>query len=155
MSSANLYAHMSGLKDYVAAQLPTYLRAVESEIGITIADPAEHMLGYREVLSADRYPLVCYVASDFTPEPSGQGSQWLVARADVVVAYKHSVPATLEKVLLGYSDALINLVGEHEDLGGICDVAVIEYGDLYHGAPGSKDIGMVLVTVTMRSELRT
>lgn len=71
------------------------------------------------------------------------------------MAYKHSVPATLEKALLGYADALVNLVGENEDLGGICDVSEITYVDFYHGAPGAKDIGVVVVTIIMRSELRT
>lgn len=155
MSRANVYALMSGLKSFVAANLPRYLGEVGTEIGVRIAEPADHVLGYRETLASERYPVLCYVAADANPEPSGQGAQWLPLSADIVAAYKHSVPATLEKALLGYADALVNLVGENESLGGACELAEIQYLDFYHGAPGAKDIGVVVVTVIMRSELRT
>jgi hypothetical protein len=155
VSKANMYALMVGLKTFIAANLPTYLRLVEAEIGIAITDPADHVMGYREALSADRYPTAFYIAADASPEPSGQGSQWLPLSADLIVAYRHSTPATLEKALLGYADALLDLVGDNVDLGGICDVSQITYIDFFHGAPGAKDIGVVVASITMRSEIRT
>lgn len=155
MSYANIHAMMSGLKTYVQAQLPARLALVETELGTTITDLADHVLGYREALSSDRYPIAFFVASSATPEDSAQHGQWLVLEADIVIAYRHSQPAALETALLGYSDALRNLVGADESLGGLCDVAAITYIDWYHGAPGAKDIGVVVVSISMRSELRT
>jgi hypothetical protein len=155
VSAANIYAMVNGLKSFITANLPTYLRAVEAEIGITIADPAEHVLGYRETFASAHYPCAFYVFADATPDASSQQGQWITATVDVVIAYKHSKPETLEKAIIGISDAMVNLIGENEGLGGICDVAEITYLDAYHGAPLSKDIAAVLVTVAMRTEART
>jgi hypothetical protein len=155
VSYANIHAMMNGLKSYVQAQLPARLTQVETEIGTTITDLVDHVLGYREALSSDRYPVAFFVASSATPEDSAQHGEWFALEADIVIAYRHSTPAGLETALLGYADAVRNLVGADESLGGLCDVAEITYIDWYHGAPGAKDIGVVVVSIAMRIELRT
>jgi len=155
VSYGNIYAHMAGLKSYVEANLPARLSQVEAEIGATVADIADHVLGYRDTLTASHYPCAFYVASSGTPEESAQHGEWFALDADILIAYRASTPEALETALLAYSDALRNLVGEDESLGGLCDVAQITYIDWYHGAAMEKDKGVVVVSITMRTELRT
>lgn len=155
MSYGNLHALVSGFATYFEAQFPTYLAQVGTEIGVTITAPADYVLGYRDVLASDRYPLACLVADAASPEDSGTHGIWLQPKVDIVVAFKHSQPAVLEAQILGCADAIINLIGADESLGGLCDGSSVEYVDMFHGAPGSKDIAVVVVTVDISKEIRT
>lgn len=155
MSYGNAYSRIKGLCDYFETNLPTHIGYVEAEIGVTIPDPADYVLGYRDVLSSERYPLFCCSSDSAIVEDSGQHGIWLTIKVDLVVGFKHSQPAVLEAQLMGCGDAILNLVESDESLGGLVNEAAVEMLDWYHGAPGSKDLGVVVATVSMLSEIRT
>jgi len=147
-----------GLAAFLKAQLPSYITAVQTAAGDgkVIPPPAgDPLVGYRDYSNAPAYPFVCVVLASGLVDPQAGGAQWVDATVDIGVALVASEPTLLEKLLLRYLDALINLVGENEGIGGVCDMSQVTGFDCGHGALGEKSAGTVVVTVTMRKEIQT
>lgn len=145
-----------GLKDYLEANLGTYLINIETDAadGIELGTPT-YELGYKDIFGRNRYPAVLVVLDYVEQEESGAGSAWLSAHADVVIAVTASSPDVLSKKLMRYMDAVYQLIGENESLGGLCLVSSFEGSDFLYGAPGAKDFGVVTISIKMTNDILT
>lgn len=68
------YTAVDALRDYLAAQMPTYLRALETELSLTassLTDPVE-VIDY-EAPQDNRSPLIQVFETDFGPDEIGAG----------------------------------------------------------------------------------
>jgi hypothetical protein len=145
-----------GLKDYLETNLGTYLTAIETDAadGISLGTPT-YELGYKDIFGRNKYPAVLVVLDYVSQEESGAGSAWLLANIDVVVAVTASSPDVLSKKLMRYMDAVYQLIGENESLGGLCLVSSFEGSDFLYGAPGAKDFGVVTISIKLTNDILT
>ncbi len=157
MAKANIYNMVNGLKSYIQADLPAQLRLIEAEIGggLTLPDPVDYVLGYRDPFNAREYPLVEVVGTDIMAEPGGiTAATWRQPEVDVILAFKHSDPEKLEMWLLLYADAMFNLLDTDAGFHAICDTSQTVTGKLFHGAPGDQSVAIFMITVGMNKEFQ-
>jgi hypothetical protein len=152
---ANIWNMFEGLKDFVEDGLPDALREVEVEMtdGVLLPDPKQHVLGYKDLFSADAYPLVCYIASEGPVEAAAMHGQWLNPQAVILVSLVHNKPDVLEKILLRYSDAFVNLLSSDESLGGVCDTSQLESIDWGHAGGEDKTHAILSLSLRMTKEV--
>ena len=145
-----------GLKVFLEDNLGTYLTAIETAAAdsIDLGTPT-YELGYKDIFGRNKYPAVLIVLDFVEQEESGAGSAWLSAHIDIVVAVTASSPDVLSKKLMRYMDAVYQLLGESEDLGGVCLLSGFEGSDFLYGAPGAKDFGVVTISIKITNDILT
>jgi hypothetical protein len=155
MSKANVYNTIKGVDSFLQAGYPAQLRLIEVEEGggLLLTDPSEYVLGYRDPYGSAHYPLVATIAVNATNEAAGPGSEFWTPTLDILIAIQHSQPAELEKNLLYYTDALINLLSSDESIGGVCDVSYVNGIQWFHGALEAKNQAIVIVTINLQKEI--
>ena len=156
-SAAALSEQVYGLKAFVEAHFPGYCRTVEARIGggLVLPDVEEHVVGYKDLNNSHIYPFACYVLGPGTADPSANHAQRLSVAVEVGIAFQSSKPDLLEQQLIAYADAFLDMIGDHEDLEGTCDLAWVEGFDPAHGALADKSTAALVFTIRMEKEVPT
>ena len=158
LNLATHYEMVAGLKAYFTTNLASYLAAAVAKIGGGLAcpPPAAHVLGYRDLGNSHVFPIACYVAAASPPTVTeAMRAVRVTVEVDIGIAIVHAKPDVLEQQLLAYADAVENLVGENESLGGLVDFAARGAMDYGHGALGDKSAATLVVTVILEKQIIT
>lgn len=157
MSKRNIYDMILGVKTHFVNMFPGHLRIIETDVGggLRLTDPAEYAIGYRDPYTSAHYPLFCFIATDVSSEASANHAENLQPSIDILLAINNSKPDELEENLLLYADAIRNLIGDDESLGGTCQYSEITGIRLFHGALEAKNQAVVIVTISIYSEIVT
>lgn len=155
--NANLYDMTVGLKTFVTAGIPAKLRLIELELadGVALPDPKLHVLGYRDLFTSTDYPLLCYIAASMTAEDGAMHGEWLNLNVSVLASFVHAKPEVLEKIILRYADAFMNLIGSDESIGGVCHTSRLTDIDWGHPGGDDKSHGVIALNVFMQKEIVT
>ena len=141
-----------GLVAFLAAQLPGYL-ARANDGAATPAAAAPKSVVAADVLEPTRFPEVAVSLDQAEVDASSPQAQRVTGTFSVNVGINESNPARRDRVVARYLDALVDLFGENETLGGLCELATLEQIDKATLPADGK--GFVMATVRLTGEILT
>lgn len=145
------------LKDFVQANIGTYLSAIEVETadGISLPPFVVYEVGYKNLFGQRDYPRICFVP-DITDFESQNQAEDIEITVDAIFALTSSDPkdpeAELTKKQLRYSDALRALISDNNSLGGKISIADVKSADYFPADPKNPKINVTIVKVKIITE---
>lgn len=141
-----------GLVDFLSAQYPVYIARANADADAPAA-PAPKSVVAADVLEPTRFPEVAVSLDQAEVDASSPQAQRVTGTYSVNVGINESNPARRDRVVVRYLDALVDLIGENETLGGLCEMATLELIDKATLPADGK--GFVMATVRLTGEILT
>jgi len=145
------------LKDFVQANIGTYLAAIETEKGDGISLPvfAVCKVGFIDLFSQRNYPAVCFVPDNTDIEPPSREEDIDIA-VDMVFALTSSDPENpeteLTKKQMRYADAIRALIASDNNLTGKVSLADTRNADFFPADPNNPKINLTIMRIEIITE---
>lgn len=151
MTNSFIERMLQGAADFLTANLPTYItRANTGTTGFQA--PAPRKIEVKDLIPQNGpFPFGMVDVDTVAIDASGQNCQRIAATISINFAFSESKPENVRIATVRYMDALIDLFGENETLGGVAGIAYLETIDKAV-LPGD---GKGFVVATARLELET
>lgn len=148
MSANKTEEIVSGLSDYLEANLDTYIAAVVAAAADGLAMPSFQLwhFGWRDPFNQHAYPVMMIIPDRMTEDRADMAIRTTVA---VVMAIAHADIDSLTKLQMRYADALDNLIREKHSLGGLVLTCYVDNIDFYPASVSNQNIAVTDMRLTM------
>lgn len=132
------------------ADIQTRFTAAAAAAGLPALNYA---FGVADWFSRMKYP-VLFATLDYVRQVTeSQQGEMLEIALNLVVVHTGSKPDTLETQMIGYTDALLELLRDDHTFGGACEIGEFALSDLYAGAQDSRELAIAIMTILLRKEI--
>jgi len=153
MTNSPVERMLTGLATYLTANLPTYIARANSGYSGYQA-PVPKKIEVRDLIPMEGpFPYGMVDVDQTVIDASGQNCQKIIPTVSINIALSESTPEKVGTACRRYMDALIDLFGENETLGGVAGLAYLESIDKAVLPQDGK--GFVIATARLELETQT
>jgi len=147
MINAPQAAILEAARAYLQANLPAYVDAVAAEVGESLPDYREYLIGPYDPFTHGKQPFLTIVSDRGMREAAYRVAG---VRVDILTTHVDRDPAALENHKLWYTDALLNLLDEHHRLGNNLELARFEEPSYYSAPAGQQSMAMTVTKAVLK-----
>lgn len=149
-------AILEGVKDYVVADLDTYLTTIESETpaGISLPDIQYHGVGEYAIQTLDRFPSLLYFPEDIRYEYLTTQSEKITMLINGILVIREVIKENSVIRLLRYVAGLRALLDADRTAAGVVDHISITEVRFFAHIPGVEDRALAEVVMTAEKEVQ-
>jgi len=114
----------------------------------------QYAFGGRDWFSRMKYPALFLTVDYARQETESMLGEELRVALDLVLVQTAAKPETLQAQILGYTDAMLELIRDDHTLGGACQIGEFVASDLYAGAADGPDLAIAMMSILLRKEIQ-
>lgn len=113
-----------------------------------------YAIGAADWFSRMKYPAMFLTLDYVRQNTESMLGEEIEAVLDLVLVHTAAKPTTLETQMMGYIDAMLELLRDDHTFGGACQIGEFMASDMYAAAQDGRDLAIAMISIRLRREVQ-